>query len=210
MGLSLAVLPCVAMAYSNQNEQSYRTSAYIGAQASYLITKDKAAFANTNKKNTRHDAVFSGFIGYGKVTNDNNLPYLGVELGYQHRDKYNGGSNIGEGNLNGRFINADWAVSADILPGLFYDDAHTLLIYGRAGLERDHFKLTGAGNNMSKNKLMYRLGVGLEQQLLRNFYLRLDYTLSLASNAITFNQAGTQYSSKPMFNAIGLGLSYRF
>ncbi len=199
------------------SDKGYTSGYYAGIQAGYVYAADSAKYSGTaHPDSSNNNDLNSGdggvFAGYGHVFSHGNLPYLGGEVGFNYRHKYNTDSD----DLYGAKINAEWNVSADILPGFFLDQDQTTLVYLRLGVEGDQFKLTGedssSGKNLSDNKceLLYRAGAGIEHELVDHVYLRADYIFSSPINRVSFTEDSGKYSSSVSFNTFTIGVLYRF
>ena len=224
--LAAILLPSMAFALLPAPISSYTSGFYVGAQAGYAFVTDKAEFDATNphpsdgstnlsSRNTNLHSVIGGiYAGYGYLFNHGNIPYLGAELGLHYRSEYNSCSGLSNGCLYGKTINAQYALSADVMPGYFFDDDKTTLVYGRLGVEGDRFKLKGDGLSDHQYEFMFRAGAGVEHQLVNGVYARLDYVFSIAPNKITFHAYRPVYDdnfySTPYFHNITLGLNYKF
>lgn len=207
------------------SDHDFKSGPYIGIQGNYVLVFDDAEFAASNPSNpnflpedqTNDQSTYGGgvYIGYGYFFDHGNLPYLGAELGFNVRADYNKNPTLDDGSLYGRTINSNGDLSFDILPGFFLDANHKTLLYGRLGVECDQFKFDSAvGDDDTKYSPLFRAGIGVEHEIVNNFYLRLDYVFAIQPSDVSFEPLEPNfddtYSSQTMFNTFSIGLTYRF
>lgn len=191
------------------NDVPYTSAFYTGIQGGYVLTKDTSKYKGTvfpyKSKDQDLDSFGAGvFIGYGHVIAHGNLPYFGGEIGGHYRSNFDSG-------VYGAKINANWAISADLMPGFFLDEGNTTLVYIRVGVEGEQFGIKGGGvSSDHKDKILYRAGAGIEHQVIGHLYARLDYVFASPAGRITFKTNLGEYSSNLFFNTFTVGLSYRF
>lgn len=216
--LTLAILIPFSAAFALlpfSNDKSYVSGVYAGIQGGYLYAVDNYKYDGVKSSQDHSDnldaASGGAYLGYGHVFTHGNLPYLGAEIGFSLRSNYNKSST----DLYGAKINAQGGVSADILLGFFWDNQDTTLVYGRLGIEGDQFHLSGTGitgNNLSDHKYcgLYRVGAGIEHEIVNNVYARLDYVFASTIDNVKFNDGSNKYSSRVYLNTFTLGITYRF
>jgi|GEM_PF-5766974 len=218
--------PVFTPAYSCK---TYKASGlYLGIQGSYVYVIDYAKFEGTSISNpfylpidlTNHRNSYGGgaYIGYGHIFDYGFLPYLGAELGFNLRSNYNqNGGSLDDGNLYGKKINSRGSLSFDIMPGFFYDDTNTTLLYLRLGIEGDQFELKSSTNDIGDDysyQPLVRAGVGIEHEIIDNFYIRADYVFSALLDDVSYSPYlpiyDDSYSSRVYFNTFSIGITYRF
>ncbi|MCK4870943.1 MAG: hypothetical protein KAS93_07530 [Gammaproteobacteria bacterium] len=191
---------------------TFHTGAYFGIQGSYVYTINRMKYNGTanpalTKNNHEHGGAGGAFLGYGYMFDTGNLQYLGGEIGMNYRSNYNSSSR----GLYGASINANWSAHADLMPGIFFDDAKTTLVYGRLGIEGDQFRIKGVSSSKKVYRPVLRAGFGAEHQLNGNFFVRADYVISVPTAYAKFSIAGDgTYKSRPWYNTVSVGISYRF
>jgi opacity protein-like surface antigen len=207
---------------------SYSSGLYLGIQGSYVYTVDHAEFEGDNfsnpnyvpKKSINHLNSYGGgaYLGYGYVFDHGFLPYLGAELGFNLRSDYNDDhSSFDDGDIYGKQINSRGGISFDVMPGFFFDDTNTTLVYVRLGIEGDQFQIDSDTDDVGHDyeyRPLVRVGAGIEHEIVNNFYVRADYVASVMVDSIEYSPYlptyGDTYSSRVWFNTCSIGINYRF
>jgi opacity protein-like surface antigen len=207
---------------------SYKSGLYLGIQGSYVYTIDYAEFQGTNPsdpsylpyKHTNHRESYGGgaYLGYGHIFDHGYLPYLGAELSFNLRTDYNdSNASFNDGDIYGKQINSRGGLSFDVIPGFFFDDTNTTLVYLRLGIEGDQFQITSDTNDVSSNHVyrpLLRAGAGVEHQIVNNFYIRGDYVFSVMLDHLNYHPYlptyNDMYSSRAFLNTFSVGITYRF
>lgn len=206
-------IPMAAFAIIPNSTKEFHSGVYFGGQAGFIYQMDWSSITQNNatisSKNTMYAFDLNPYIGYSHVFTEGNLPYLGFEFGYHYRTDKNRIS----GNVAGtQRIYFHHALSLDLLPGLFLDDdVKTTLIYGRLGVQGAWYELRNVGANRDSFEVQAHVGGGIEHQLVKNVYMRLDYTFSMPLSRISYTVNNARYQVDPNLNhTLSIGISYRF
>lgn len=102
-------------------------------------------------------------------------------------------------------IRSTWSYGIDIIPGLMLNDK--TMIYMRGGVVRTHVKIDSNLSDFALNDDGWRLGLGTQTTLYKNFDIRLEYIAARYQETTVFI---SDRKTKPFSTLCNLGLVYKF
>ena len=193
------------------SDKPIKSGPYFGVGGSFAWVNDKLRYDGTafipniaTRKTDTNCGFGEAFIGYGHIFDHGNMPYLTVELGFNYPSHYH---NTG---INNEKINAEQGFSVDLMPGMFFDDDMTILVYLRMGVGGNRFEFDNGTLKKDKNEIIFRGGGGIEHEIINNFYIRAGYTIKVLTDNLSFDllNGAEVYKTRPLIHEAHLGFLY--